>query len=506
MKFNLKLKSNTKVRNYEGQKAYKTSPEMELYTSVVTASLSNTFYEKEQARLARITKLIKRVDPVFVAKLAVYAREKMYLRSIPLVLVTELSKIHSGDSLVSKTASRVIQRADEITELLAYYQLANSRSGDKKLNKLSKQIQKGVAKAFNKFDEYQFAKYNRSTAVTFKDALFLTHPKASSKSQQGLFDRIITDSLEVPYTWEVELSRLGQSEFRSKTEKKEALAAKWTELIKSNKLGYMALLRNLRNILEANVGTEAIEIIARRLADAQEVRRSKQLPFRFLAAYKELESLKLNYVSTMINAIEDAIKASAENIAGFDLSTRALIAADVSGSMFSPVGGKSKIRCYDVGLVLSMILASRSSNVSTGIFGDLWKEVNLSKAGILANVQKLNKIEGSVGYSTNAYKVIDALIREGRAMDKVLIFTDLQLWDSYYGGNTLKNSWIRYKKQVAPQAKLYLFDLVGYGQTPLSIQRDDVYLMAGWSDKIFDVLAAIEAGGNAISEIKKIEI
>lgn len=506
MKFNLKTKQNKKVRNYEGAIAYKTSPELELYTSVVTASLSNTFYEKANERLARIQKLMRKVDPVFVAKLAIYAREKMHLRSIPMVLVAELSKIHRGDSLVKNTASRVIQRADEIAELLAYYQLANSRSGDKKLNRLSKQIQKGVADAFNKFDEYQFAKYNRKTDVTFKDALFLTHPKAVSEVQQGLFDKIINDTLEVPYTWEVELSRLGQADFKDEKERKNAVKAKWEELILSNKLGYMALLRNLRNILQANVGPTAIETVARRLKDSAEVRKSKQLPFRFLAAYKELESLKENYVSIMINALEGAIKASAANVAGFDLSTRALLAADVSGSMYSPVSGKSKIRCYDVGLVLSMILASRSANITTGLFGDRWKEVNLSSDSILSNVRRLDRISGSVGYSTNAYKVIDALIYDKRKMDKVLFFTDLQLWDSYNGGKSLKDSWALYKRTVAPNAKLYLFDLMGYGNTPLSIERNDVFLMAGWSDKIFDVLEAIEAGGDAISEIYMIEI
>ena len=506
MKFNFKLKQKTQTRNYEGEIAYTISPELELYTSVVTASLSNTFYEKQDDRLKRIITLIGKVDPEFVAKLAVYTREQMYLRSIPLVLVTELSKVHRGNSLVKNTVNRVIQRADEITELLAYYQLANSRSGEKRLNKLSKQIQKGVAEAFNRFDEYQFAKYNRQTEVTLKDALFLTHPKASSEEQQELFNKITTDSLAVPYTWEVELSRLGQTQFVSEAARKEAVAEKWEELILSNKLGYMALLRNLRNILQAKVSPAAIEIVASRLGNPAEVRRSKQLPFRFLAAYRELESLKENYVSTMMNALEEAIKSSAENIAGFDLSTRVLLAADVSGSMFSAVGGKSKIRCYDIGLVLSMIMASRSQNVCTGIFGDRWKEVNMSGKSILSNVRYLDRIEGSVGYSTNAYKVVDALIKENRVMDKVMFFTDLQLWDSRRGGNSLKDSWKLYKKKVSPNAKLYLFDLMGYGNSPLSVERDDVYLMAGWSDKIFDVLTAIENGSNAVAEINKIEI
>ena len=506
MKFNILTKTTSKVLNHAGEVAFQTTPEMELYSAVVTASLSNKFYEKGSDRLKRIIRLIEKVDPVFVAKLAIYARDKMNLRSIPLVLVTELSKRHNGDSLVKNTTSRVIKRADEITELLAYYQLSNARNGDKKLHKMSKQIQKGIASAFNKFDEYQFAKYNRKTDISFKDALFLTHPKAVNDTQQNLFDKIVTGNLETPYTWEVELSELGQQDFTTKAAKAKAVRSKWEELIKSGRLGYMALMRNLRNILEAEVEATAIRIVLDRLSDPEEVRKSKQFPFRYLAAYNELVGLRLNYVSAVLKALEKAIKASAENISGFNLETRVLLAADVSGSMYTPVSQKSKIRCYDIGLVLSMLLANRSENVVTGIFGDSWREVSHTGSDILSNVKRLNRMEGSVGYSTNGYRVIESLINSRRVMDKVMMFTDLQLWDSRNGGNNLKGSWKNYKKKVAPNAKLYLFDLVGYGQTPLSIQRDDVHLIAGWSDKIFDILEAIENGSDAVAEIRKIEI
>ncbi|MCE7995553.1 MAG: TROVE domain-containing protein [Roseivirga sp.] len=506
MKFNVFKKTVAQTVNHEGAVAYTTSAELELYTAVVTASLSNTFYEKENERLQRIINLINRVEPSFVARLAVYCREQMYLRSVPLVLITELSKSHNGDGLVGQTTQRVIQRADEITELLAYYQLSNLRTGDKQLNKLSKQVQKGLAQAFNKFDEYQFAKYNRKTTVTFKDALFLTHPKAVSEAQQQVFDRIVNDALETPYTWEVELSAIGQEEYKDASDKARAIKRKWEELIDSGKLGYMALLRNLRNILQAKVSSDAIRKVGEHLADPVAVRRSKQLPFRFLAAYKELEPLKLNYVSWLMDSLEEAINISAENISGFDLNTKLLIAADVSGSMYQAVSARSKIRCYDIGLVLSMLLASKSKNVVTGIFGDRWKEVNMSRSNILSNVRKLDSMEGSVGYSTNGHLVIDSLTRARRKMDKVMFFTDLQMWDSTSRSGHIANSWKEYKVKVAPQARLYLFDLAGYGNVPLQVKRNDVFLIAGWSDKIFDVLAAIEEGGDALDKIKRIEI
>lgn len=501
MKFNLLKRKTKQITNYQGAKAWTLTPELALYTAVVTASLTNKFYEKEGDRLARIKQLIEKCDPIFVAKLAVYTREKMYLRSIPIVLVAELAKLHSGDSLVKNTVARVVKRADEIMELLAYYQFANDRKSTKKLNKLSKQIQKGLGEAFNNFDEYQFAKYNRAGAVTLKDALFLVHPKAKDEVQQAIFNKIVKDNLTTPYTWEVELSRLGQEKYPSAAAKANAVTAKWEALIDSGRLGYMALMRNLRNILQADVSADHIKKVAQFLGDAEKVSRAKQLTFRFLAAYRELEQSKLPYVSYLLTALEKAVKASAKNIKGFGLKTKVVLASDVSGSMYSPISPKSKIQCYDIGLMLSMLMRNRSKNVFTGIFGNTWEMINLPADNILANTMKLRKMEGRVGYSTNGYKVINDLIKRKLKVDKILIFTDLQLWDSRNDGNSLQSSWAQYTQKYAPNAKIYLFDLQGYGQSPLRIPSKNVHLIAGWSDKVFDILAAIENGGDAIAEI-----
>lgn len=503
MKFNFLRKEKNVVINHEGAKAYAMTPEEELYSAVVTTGLSNTTYEKGNNRLARIQSLIQKNDPEFVAKLAIYARKDMYLRSIPLALVTELAKQTSGTDLVSKTVDGVVQRADEITELLAYYQLANERTDVKKLNKLSKQIQKGLVKSFNKFDEYQFAKYNRKAEVTLKDALFLVHPKAKDENQQAIFNKIINDNLETPYTWEVELSVLGQSKFANDSERKLAFKNKWEELIFSKKLGYMATLRNLRNILEADVSPYAMEKVCNYLSDEKAVKNSKQLPFRFLSAYRELNKINSKYVSSVLEALENVVMVSAKNIKGFGFDTSIVIASDVSGSMQQPVSPKSKILLYDIGLLMSMILQSQCKNVFTGIFGDKWKRVTMPKSGILRNVNEFYKHEGEVGYSTNGYLVIEDLISRKEKVDKVMLFTDTQMWNSNGTINSFENSWTRYKN-IAPNAKLYIFDLAGYGKQPLDVRKNDVHLIAGWSDKIFDVLCALEDQKSAIEMIKKV--
>jgi 60 kDa SS-A/Ro ribonucleoprotein len=506
MKFNLRLKSKGRETvNYEGERAFVLTPQLELYTAVATAALSDQFYEKASEKLQRIRELIAKNDAAFVSKLAIYTREQMYLRSIPLVLAVELAKIHNGDGVVYKLVNRIVQRADEITELMAFYAMANERKEVKQLNKLSKQLQKGLADAFNKFDEYQFAKYNRDAQVKLKDALFLVHPKAKDQNQQMLFDKIVNDELQTPYTWETELSVLGQQRFEIVEQKQQAIRIKWEELIFSNKMGYMATLRNLRNILEADVSHEALNKVCSFIANANAVANSKQLPFRFLSAYRELKELNNGRVSKVLNALEDAVLHTAANIAGYNENTKVVIAADVSGSMQKPISAKSKVLNFDIGLMLAMLLQNRCEHVTTGMFGDKWKVINVSNKNILANVNEFYRREGEVGYSTNGYLVIKDLLERKCIADKVMLFTDCQLWNSDGTGADMAGVWKQYK-QLAPGAKLYLFDLAGYGNTPLNVMRDDVLLIAGWSDKIFNVLQAIENGGNAIKMIEEINL
>jgi len=155
------------------------------------------------------------------------------------------------------------------------------------------------------------------------------------------------------------------------------------------------------------------------------------------------------------------------------------------------------------------LLQSKCKNVLSGMFGDTWKTVGLPGRNILANVDAFYEREGEVGYSTNGFKVLQDLIARRYIADKVMLFTDTQLWDSAShnksGANTLSTQWKMYK-QIAPDAKLYLFDLAGYGQAPLRVEDNDVFLIAGWSDKIFDVLQALEDRQSALEKVMKVDL
>ena len=622
MSYNENLRCDNLTTNHEGAAAWRMTPEWELYTTVVTTmGTEDKYYEGGEVRVRRIAYLVRQVDPVFVAQLAIYARERMHLRSVPLLLLVELSLIHKGDSLVSRAVSRTIQRADEMAELLMCWQW---RMHTKHLDKVSHQLLKGLGEAFNHFDEYQLAKYDRrkNKVVTMRDVLLLAHPKPKDEAQAQLFRKVLNGALETPCTWETRLSAVGKRHFASEEEKKAAKREDWSNLIASNRLGYMAALRNLRNLLDVELDNESMGKVCRFLSDETAVRRSKQLPFRFLSAYLELtegeneatnaieyaltrvrmekeraeamlaemrqgiyytqvrkvrrylpatgtlfdvavihgnldyrpkkkhrrmkvfgkkkyvnptqkclamrrrlkdrltslqkleeklrrklekrmEKTEWKNMQMVLQALEQAVRHTAENIPGFTPETRVLLASDTSGSMCHPVSRNSKVMCYHIGLLLSMLMKSRCPQVVTGMFGSIWKVYVMPSDNILSNTCDMISHEGEVGYATNGHEVINWLIRGKLVMDKVMLFTDCQLWDSLLGGANLQKSWDEYKK-LAPDAKLYLFDLAGYGQSPVSMQRDDVFCIAGWSDKVFDILAALENGNNAIDEIRRI--
>ncbi len=487
------------VLNFEGDKAYAISPEFALYCLVTTCTVSDKFYEDADSQLGHITVLVGQCDPLFVAALAVYARKKMYLRTIPLILCTELAKIHSGDNLVSRMVYACVDRADEICELLAVYANMNEREtekkGDKVFNKLSNQIKKGLGRAFSKFDEYQFSKYEAAgRAVTMKQALEIVHPKPETDEQSKLFQKILKNELETAYTWENALKAVMQGKTLTDEEKVAVKSETWEKLIDtegSGELPYMALLRNLHGILTVGVSADHIKKIVEKLTDPKRVAKAKQLPFRYFSAYSQIREFESPFTGTILDALDKAMITSAMNIQGYDENTTVCIACDVSGSMQSTISQRSKIQNYDIGLVLGMTLQSRCKSVVTGMFGDSWKAIAVPKTNILPNVEEFHRREGEVGYSTNGHLVLSGLQSKGIKADKIMMFTDCQMWNSYGSSGQFETNWKAYKA-FNPEAKLYLFDLSGYGHTPVEMRGDDVYLIAGWSDRVFDMLHAID--------------
>ncbi len=303
-----------------GVVAARISAEAELRRSVLATMLwENQAYEQGQSIADRIVDLVGRVDPHVVANLAVEAREKQNLRHVPLLLAAGLARV--GGPLVGQTISNVIRRADELGEFLSIY-WRNGRTP------LSKQVKIGLANAFGRFDAYSLAKYDRANEIRLRDVLFLTHAKPKDEAQAKLWKQLVDGTLPAPDTWEVALSGGGDK----KTE--------FERLLSSGKLGYLALLRNLRNMEQSGVDKALVRdaILARKGA-------GNVLPFRYIAASRASPTFEPE--------LDKALLASIADLPQFSGNTAVLV--DVSGSMDAKLSGRSDLTRADAAAALAAV-------------------------------------------------------------------------------------------------------------------------------------------------------
>lgn len=323
---------------HEGAPVSRISPEQILSRSVLSCFLwEKEFYEDGIDIARRINETALLCDANFVANLAINARTVHGLRHVPLLLLISLlrrPKKLKTDPRVADVIAHVISRPDELTELLSLYWIANQ--GRKETTKLDRQLVKGLAKAIKKFDEYSLAKYNRDTAVKLRDVLFLSHAKPDNEEQRKLFKKLANNELQTPDTWEVELS--------AGKDKKET----FERLIQEGKLGYMALLRNLRNMVQAGCNPE---IVKRAILERKGAR--YVLPFRYTAAARHAPMYE--------KEIDEALQVAIKELPVLKGSTIVLV--DVSGSMTYSLSQKSDLTRMDAAATLASIINAESLRV-----------------------------------------------------------------------------------------------------------------------------------------------
>ena len=465
-KFN-QNKETTIVENMAGGRAYSQSNEMELVSILLTSFVNEQFYRKESETLDKVKELIKKCDKEFVAKAAIYARTEFGMRSITHVFASELAKYINGEN-ARNFYNAIVYRPDDITEIISYHKANNG--------KLSAAMKKGLALSFGKFDKYQIAKYKcEGKGISLLDAARMVHPKPIAKNCEAL-ELLAKGELKSFDTWESELSKAGEVDASEKDQFKKDV---WIRLIKERKIGYFALLRNLRNILEQ--APEIIDEALTMLCDENLIKKSLVLPFRFTTAYDEIK--KVNGSSQVLRAINKAVDISLNNVPVFNGKT--LVVLDVSGSM----EGKPA----EIGSLFTSILA-KSNNADIVTFSNYaqYCNVNLDDSTItLAN--SIHFSNGGTNFSS-AFEILN------KVYDRIIILSDMQGWIGYYSPVGAFNS---YKQRTGANPFIYSFDLNSYGT--LQFPENKVFCLAGFSDKIFEVMRLLEEDKNAlINRIKQI--
>lgn len=464
--------NTNKTVNKSGHAAYKMKDKEKLVTQVLTSFFNEKkFYGDNSAEMQETIKGVVATDPQFIAKLAVFARREFNMRSVSHILIAYLAHEVNGKALTREAVKAVALRGDDVTEIMACY-----------LNLFGKPIpnalKKGISDVMQGFDEYTLAKYKgNGKAVKMRDLLCLCRPTPKNAEQSDMWKRLLNNELETPYTWETELSANGNN------------AKTWEKLIDSGDVGYMALLRNLRNILNANPSN--LNKVLETIENPERVRKSKQLPFRYLSAYKELENIG---GSRVFDALENAVEASIENMP--KLAGTTVIAVDVSGSMGDTVSDKSKVRCYEIAMLLGLMANKICDNSIFYTFNNDIKKYAVShRSGILATT-----LNSRCGGGTGMYLPFNKMIADKVKADRIIVLSD----------NECNGGWNRpvqvyadeYRRTTGNDIWVHAIDLQGYGTQQFHGAKTNV--IAGWSEKVFDFIKLAEQGeGNLEKTIEQ---
>lgn len=320
---------------HEGAKAKKITPEQQLRRSVMACMLwEKEFYEDGVDIAQRIVELVPKVGKDKSRDIAIEARNDQNLRHVPLLIVSAMA---FNKMRVRETIEQVVNRVDELSELLAIHAAINGVSGDNVKKYISAQMKKGLADAFKKFDEYQFSKYkNKGGEVKLRDVMFMVHPKPKTDNQAEVFEKIANQTLGTADTWESNLS--------GGEDKKES----FERLLKENKLGYMALLRNLRNMNQAGVNEDLVKEKIKQRKGAEKV-----LPFRFVAAARHAPNFEKELDQALVANIEKE-----QHLEG-----KTIVLVDISGSMQENLSLKSDMNRMGAAATLGSVIPSENLRV-----------------------------------------------------------------------------------------------------------------------------------------------
>lgn len=487
-------------RTYEGAPAYGYTAKTELFTTAVANFVSErAFYESASDRDERYASLIHAVvdeDPKWVARFVPWLRNEGNMRSVSIVTACEY--VASGGPNGRRVVDSACSRADEPGEVISYW------FGTRGRPKLPAAIKRGVADAARRlYNERSALKYDASgSSMRFGDVIRLAHVQPSNDRQSMLFKWLIDRSYGNDPVWSELPDELFTVKMRGELQslpvekRREALrtdhfedrlrsagmtweslagwlqgpmdAQAWEAVIPS--MGYMALLRNLRNFDEAHVSDKVAYQVASKLSDPEEVANSRQFPFRFLSAYRSVSSDRWSH------ALSQAFDLSLQNIPAFD--GRTLVLVDTSGSMSSPMSARSTVTCAEAGGVLGIALAQRNAgNVDLAHFGTTVQPIEVKHGGsALKAVENFTHLIGRAGHGTD---IGNAIRHTYKGQDRVVLVSDMQSHTS----------------AVVPEGTFFHgYNLGGYTHTPFQVGVGKSFGYAGLTDKAFTMMPMVERG------------
>ena len=478
-RFNNTVSHKPNAVTYEGGQAYEKSLVEEWINFLFSSYLENRFYETMNTQtvlfLDLTDKMIEEYGAEFVAKAALFARNELGMRSVSQLVAARLN----SEQFDGKRAffRNYPHRADDAAEIFAAIDVLTENR--------SHATVRGLGDYISSLSSYALGKYKLTNhEYNMFDVINITHAHSDA------INAYKAGKLDSPDTWEVAISTAKNDELRQR---------EWVRLVEQNKLGYLALIRNLRNILNIpNLSREWIEsYICSQLRDEKAIRKSLVFPYQIYSAYKSMDI----YNPAVVAALSDAFMIAVDNMPKLEGNT--IIMLDVSGSMDTSISHNSKITIKEAGAVYAACIILSSENSDIVKFGTTAEKYNFNKNdNVFEQIRRMQNT-GRLGCGTNigpAYDLINS------AYDRIILISDMQIMDNnrrwYYWEDT-KNGLTCYQDYCKRHGRtpIYSFDLGNYHTQTDNPNNPDVYLCTSLSEKTLKFISLLEDGQNLVDYI-----
>ena len=485
-KFNTRATETGRIPNtvnVAGGAAYEIKDARKELASVVLASMLNgdKYYQSDASRINQVFDLAAK-NPEFAAKAMVYARQVGNLRSVSHVLANAVIENAHGNPIVRRAIRKAVVRPDDMTEMAALWFTRHT----------GKMLPNAMRRAFKdrledgKWDAFQLKRYSKeNSSVKLRDIILLTHPRDS----KGLFKGVIEGNLKAPKTLE---SKLAGGEKASDA---------FEDMLRENRLGYMAAVKNIRNALQTGISNEALDLWCDIVSNRQRVLKSRMLPFRIFDAWMAVKDLPIDEfkLRKVKKAFNHALMHSAENLDMYSHGDKVALILDESGSMNGDPWKHAII------LAAVMYHALGSDNVVVYKFSYGCTKLDFGNMSPIDIIQTTTHGGGATYFEAP----MNELIRTRTNVDKLIILTDMQLYSPYSWGDidNFPKNLNEYKRIVNPRVMTLFWDLQGYGEATPAELKNDILLASGFSDKLLSVIPKIWVDQDAlVKEIEAVEL
>lgn len=481
-------------RNEAGGRAYQLPPRHALAQFAATGCLNATFYASADQQLDRVLDLSARLEPEFVAKTAVYCRERGHMKDMPALLLAALSR--RDPALMTRTFDRIV---DSPRMLRTFVQIVRSGAvGRKSLGSAPKRC---VRRWLDQRTDAALFAASVGQAPSLADMIRMVHPRPGTREREALYRYLIgrdaTRELLPVMVQKFEAFKAGNRE-EVPDVPFQLLAAldlsrdEWTRV--AQRSSWQTMRMNLNTFARHGVfdEPEITGMIASRLRDPSEIARARVFPYQLLAAYRSVDEAVPNDVRA---ALEDAMEMAIANVPS--ISGPIYVCPDVSGSMRSPItgnrrGAASKVRCVDVAALVAAAFVRRNPATHVLPFEQSVVRLSLSsRDSVITNAERLAAVGGG---GTSVSAPLAELNRRKAKGDLVVIVSDNQSWVDCAGarGTETMREWNAFRARNR-RARLVLIDVQPYATTQ-AVEREDVLNIGGFSDQVFDLISEFAAG------------